>query len=128
MPVLDATVTAAGKVISIRRTKVAAEDMTTISGEERAVYPLGSVPQPLRQLAARVEHASDEKIKDAVIDRLRQNPQTTREHLEVRVVRGVVFLDGPVSSEMARAIAREVASATPGATSVRNRLYSTDSG
>ena len=92
------------------------------------MYPLGSVPQPLRQLAARVEHASDEKIKDAVIDRLRQNFQTTREHLEVRVVRGVVFLDGPVSSEMARAIAREVASATPGATSVRNRLYSTDSG
>lgn len=92
------------------------------------MYPLGSIPQPLRQLAARVGHASDEKIKDAVIDRLRQNPQTTSEHLEVQVVHGVVFLGGPVSSEMARAIASEVASATPGAMSVRNRLYSIDAG
>lgn len=88
------------------------------------MYPLGSIPQPLRQLAARVEHASDEEIKEAVIDRLRQNPQTTTEHLEVEVVQGVVFLGGPVSSEIARAIASEVAWATPGARSVRNRLYS----
>src|ERR671922_226747 len=64
----------------------------------------------------------DREMRAFVLDRLRENPLTRREEIRVRVERGVVTLEGDVSSTVARQGADEDAWVTPGVVDVRNHL------
>lgn len=67
---------------------------------------------------------SDDAIKSALIQRLRENPQTKDEDIKVDVEQGVVILRGKVSSWLTKQVADDDAWATDGVIDVRNQLTS----
>jgi osmotically-inducible protein OsmY len=65
---------------------------------------------------------NDRELRAFLLDRLRENPLTRQEEIRVRVERGVVTLEGDVSSALARHAADDDAWATPGVVDVENHL------
>jgi osmotically-inducible protein OsmY len=86
------------------------------------VYPLGSIPQPLRRLAAHWVRRGDDEVESEVIDRLQGNPHTRAEHIHVEVVDGVVVLTGQVGSIVAAHAAGDEAAVPSGVVDVSNQL------
>jgi osmotically-inducible protein OsmY len=65
---------------------------------------------------------SDREIKSALVDRLRENPLTSGDHIRVDVEHRVVVLTGDVSSALVKRAAGDDAWDTAGVIDVSNQL------
>lgn len=70
---------------------------------------------------------SDHEIKATVVDRLRENPHTKDDDIQVDVDKGVVILTGEVSSQRAKRAAGDDAWDSRGVSDVSNQLAITAS-
>lgn len=66
---------------------------------------------------------SDLDVRDAVVDRLREDPVTARQTFGVNVSGGVVTLTGSVRNPQVRMRAISIAEGTPGVTEVVDSIY-----
>lgn len=64
----------------------------------------------------------DHELKSRIVDRLRENPRTARDDIQVEVDRAVVVLSGKVSSPRAKRAAADDAWDTAGVADVDNQL------
>jgi osmotically-inducible protein OsmY len=86
--------------------------------DERYYYSWLDEPWPMRE-------PSDADIKKAVVDRLRENPQTKGCDIKVDVKQKVVVLGGEVPTWVAKRAAGDDAWDTPGVADVSNQLVPT---
>lgn len=71
---------------------------------------------------------TDGEIKSAIVDRLRENPYTKDDDIRVDVEKGVVILNGEVSSPRAKRAAGDDAWDYAGVSDVSNQLRITSDG
>jgi osmotically-inducible protein OsmY len=67
-------------------------------------------------------------VKSAIVDRLRENPHTKDDEIQVDVKRSVVILNGMVSSGRAKRAAGDDAWDTAGVVDVSNQLQVAEPG
>ena len=83
--------------------------------EERYYYNLWEGP-------VRPGHPTDREIKKVVVERLKENPRTKDDDIQVDVKQSVVILGGEVSSWLAKPAAGDDAWDTAGVVDVSNQL------
>jgi osmotically-inducible protein OsmY len=89
--------------------------MAWVYPEERYYYGWLDEPWPIPE-------PNDAQIKSAVVDRLRENPQTKDSDIKVDVKQKVVILGGEVPTWVAKRAAGDDAWDTPGVVDVSNQL------